>query len=667
MCHPRQHVKPSVGSSGAIPARRPSTPDAADLARLPPPVMDALDELDALQALGPPEASGGTAAPVKEEPDELIESTGPPSNEATEEDDCPDEEMEEGSKPAAGVTAAGGRVGGTSASGTVQEEDFHDHEESQMANYQDASPTTPGLRCEEEVPAADASSAEPPAPASPMLAEGMTMDDGEVLTCSMCLMTSEDKDLSDKTLTRKLPFNMARATSLGSESSMCDCCTSFIRYHLGTRSKAELQKRMGDPNGQSELLNAMAWHLALRAMEDRQRMSKPRFEHQMDLIEAQKRILKLLRQARGLDEAAEVPGVPETMSLVNIVDFVVAHGNPLLTGHPIRQTRINDKIGLSVLAPTSIIGVGRYPLDDAVSEAWTVDAPMPPAVEALNRASVDDLNSFKAVGTIVAELAGRRVLVDGLRKRAKSMQPSSRSSASDVDPAQTGSFGERDAANTETSSNRGASGSQSVVSSSTRCSTGPIGGGAPTATQRSKVCKDIAPTIPMAGGKASPASTVEKAMHKLRAKMYPGLAFMCDDGWHSALRGKEKLFNNMCSSIKAAMDLCRREQREDCLEELEGLVDVAEATKRLVQQAKAKPVHAFDPMNVAKDITAIRECLESMGHMMGDGVPRFAPSLRQLEVAQRKRGRGPKTSDNGLRGTNVVLGSFIRTALGFPS
>lgn len=556
------------------------------------------------------------------------------------------------------------------------EEDIYDGLDDEDGEEEEEQPDDDGGR--DEIVPHQSSELTDPAPLADATATA-------IMRCSMCLLGSSDHDLADFEGQRRVSFLSVKAGSTASEI-VCDSCENFMRFHMMTRSKADMHRRLATPNTGTATLHSLSWSLALRST-GMERISKQRVDFRKMLVKRQDIIFKRLLELRqfplpgGEGNANIDPGSEMTTDnrrVIPLMEYIRSFGNPLINQHAVTPMMADDVVGLGVLVPTAGMDDGRYELSAAVSEAWGVAAPPPPpSIRALKAAKVDDLRMLTVVKDIVVEYSIRQRLLAEAGASHAPRPASSTGSGQGTDNALRSSAGSASVGDMEVPSppqhryKPGAGGALTMSSASATSPPKPLPMQTPpakrkrcdvevassSASQSASLAVAVAPRFV---GR-SPASGIDRDFMKMKVRCVTFLASIFGVvPWATlSLRGKEKKASNVVGAIDTFVASCRKSEREDLLDELMRWRDIMEASQTLIGLGvgkKGPKCASWDPRQTHDKIEKVHRFFDEMAQDFqheGGGKIELAFELQITEVVLGVRGRGMGshivTSVSGVR------------------
>lgn len=473
------------------------------------------------------------------------------------------------------------------------------------------------------------------------------------LRCFLCTLSSNDNDLTESRPSL-VPFAAARKVAM--VDPVCDICEGFLRYQVGSRSRVEMQKRLDDRSACKEVIETLSWHMALKALST-ERVAKNRLEEQVALSEKQREIFKVLATVRGLPHGGEDlrmfgkqgKRVDTGMHVMGLMDYLAAHGTPLVNRDRIISLKVGHSITLGVLLHKPMEETGRYGSQQAMFDKWRAHnkSNVPEDIRLLSTMKVDDLQLLKALQTIVGEFANMQSILQGFRHSDPVRREGCGASSASSGQARMAFSGLQSNADSssaaglaQTRSSPTAAGSTDVGASLVLQSMQPQPLAIPMQSAPRSLCSStVTPTKGkqpegLLGSRPSPPSGAERVVEKVRHKAKSACVFFTDNAWTAQLRAKEKMFKNLITAANNAMTTVREAMREDFLEDLERIRDIGESGQVLVAKGKDRPVEAFDVLSAAPHIKRIRSFLDDLRRKSDPGTPVLASNLLKVEASR---------------------------------
>lgn len=439
--------------------------------------------------------------------------------------------------------------------------------------------------------------------------------------CFLCKHSEEDIDLTDPDESRKLTFQNASTTACLAEC-LCDLCETFLRYHVGTRSRADLHKKLSAGDDETlRLLNQLAWYLCLKRL-GASRVSNSRLDEMVQHVDVHKRIFDAVRaRVDSIASTGDSIALRPACYMVELLEYVRRLGNPWVNGHEVLPARTENKVCLCVLVPQTIPDKGRYPLKDSVTVGWrSQSSVLPPSLDVVRKLAIDDLPTVKVVEQLIEEFAKRRAILQavGIAGLPKAMSQASSSA------------GDKEESVAEWVPPRGAT----LPSSRGRVSRQSLGYESPPPSSRRARSRSRATTargmLPGGAGAASGSvGALERTFRKHEAKMMLLAAPFVTEGRQRNIRGKEKIASNLTDQFQELKDRCASACREDMIEDITERMETVSSMLRMVQAMKAKRVEEWDAEEMLPDIDRVAKFLAERD----DGnAQEMAPDLRKAQA-----------------------------------
>jgi len=481
--------------------------------------------------------------------------------------------------------------------------------------------------------------------------EGSSACAHEALTCSVCLMTSDEVDLTDPSSSRQTPFkNMLHACR--ASTAICDHCDSLLRYSCGgSRSVSGKVVLMQKSSKKVEYLRRFCCYVALKACESVARVQKATLDKQCQIAEVYEKNLQLLCERHGLVEHRRDGAFKHVIALP---DYVKLHGNPFINEDSVIPGLANDQVTLFVLSSRPL-PAGRHSMERVLAESAVHCG----ATEPLAKLSVDELPVIRVVAHLLEEFGTRLKLqetmgLSGFLGASLAKDPScssglgrggdetSYSSQMPIDSQCEAKGSDRagsvasEPCNSDAADAHAARGREATASAAASCSLVSRASAEAALLSSQPATRGQGGAI-AAGHKkqrlgAGRTPRDSKAIDATRRKLMSLVEIFGAEGWNRKLRGKSRVADNIADFATERVKRCGEEQREDLIEDLGRLHSIALAAKKLIEEGKAKDLDAWVATDFVEPLKLIEEFFQEWAEQHDCEATRLEPQLRKMQV-----------------------------------